>query len=97
MNIRDWASKLFRRPFNHKEEAMSEGKMKYDILRNSLRTMLAEGRFGPKNAVQIKALLESVREKDEDTLASMVTASEEKREAIRKVTGSNGDPVRAAA
>ena len=41
---------------------MSEGKMKYDILRNGIRRMLAEGKFSGSTKTEIETILESVRE-----------------------------------
>lgn len=69
-------------------------KLKYDILRNSLRTMIAEKKFGPKTTVEIKSLLESVRGDDEEQLEVLSEAAKSKRATVRKITGSNGEPIR---
>ncbi len=73
-------------------------KAKYDVLRHFLRTELAKKATGFKSfsTADIHAALESVRGADEETLAALVKASKAKRDAIRSMTGCNGETPNAA-
>lgn len=82
---------------NKKEGIMpevTEGKLKYDILRNGLRRMIAEGKFEGPTKNEVRSLLESARGDDLEALEITAKASSALRKVVRAVTGSNGEPVR---
>lgn len=71
----------------------SAEKLKYDVLRNFLRTELAKRANGFKSfsTADIHACLESVREKEVADLQALAKAAATKRAAIRSMTGCNGE------
>lgn len=71
--------------------------LKYDILRNFLRTELAKKANGYKafSVADIHATLEGVRKKSVEELQAIAAATAAKRAEIRAMTGCNGETPKA--
>lgn len=78
---------------------MNSNKMKYAVIRHTIRRMIAQGCFNNPNGrltgsgVALQGVLEAVRTADDETLKAMEKSAKALRKSVAEITGSNGGTI----